>query len=428
MSESTSRAPHADLAFVLRNPEFRRVWAAGILTSMMRWLDLLVLGVFTFDLTDSAGQVALVFLARMLPRLLFGVLLGTMADRFNRKHLWVISLVGLSGVSLALGLLVAAGDIAYWHVLVTVFIAGIFWTTEFPVRRALMADLVPHEAIGRAVSVDWTTDSFNRMVGPALGGGLLVTVGADGAYLLIAAVFGLAALVATTLRYEPLKRDADAESNPLAHLVGGLRYVRASRLLVGVLMVTILFNLVFSPYQSMIPVIGKDVLGADALRVGLLSATEGLGAVFGALWIANRARPEGYPRIYYYGTGLFLVSALAFSQSETYALSSFLLFSAGFGFSAFAVMQTTILVRATSPAMRGRVLGVLSLAIGAGPVGALQVGPLVAGLGEQTTLTVLVLEGLVGLVFVGALWPMLRRAWLDPLADVAGANPEPALD
>ena len=71
------------------------------------------------------------------------------------------------------------------------------------------------------------------MVGPALGGGLLVTVGADGAYLLIAVVFGLAALVATTLRYQPLKRDADAESNPFAHLVGGLRYVRASRLLVG---------------------------------------------------------------------------------------------------------------------------------------------------------------------------------------------------
>ncbi len=428
MSEQSSHAARADLASVLGNPDFRRVWAVGILTSMMRWLDFLVLGVFTFDLTDSAGQVAMVFLMRMLPRLLFGVLFGTMADRLNRKHLWVVSLIGLSAVSLALGLLIAGGDITYWHLLVAVFISGTLWATEFPVRRALMADLVPHEAIGRAVSIDWTTDSFNRMVGPAVGGGLLITVGADGAYLLIAAVFGLAALVATTLHYAPLKRDAEAKSNPLAHLVGGLRYARARRLLVGVLMVTILFNLVFAPYQSMIPVIGKDVLGADALRVGLLSAVEGLGAVLGALWIANRAQPEGYPRIYFYGTGLFFACALAFSQSETYILSGFLLFSAGFGFSAFAVMQTTILMRATSPAMRGRVLGVLSLAIGAGPVGALQVGPLVAGLGEQTTLTVLVLEGIVGLVLVGAFWPMLRRAWLDPLADVTRGDPEPTPD
>ena len=276
---------------MLGNPQFRRVWAAGILTSLMRWLDILVLGVFAFDLTDSAGQVAIVLLMRMLPRLIFGVLLGTLADRVNRKHLWVVSLIALSAISLVLGVLIADSEIVYWHLLVAVFLAGTFWATEFPVRRALMADLVPHEAIGRAVSVDWTTDSFNRMVGPALGGGLLVTVSADGAYLLMAVVFGLAALVATSLRYTPLKPDTDPESNPFAHLIGGLHYVRTSRLLIGVLMVTILFNLVFSPYQSMIPVIGKDVLGADALRVGLLSATEGLGAVFGALWIANRARP-----------------------------------------------------------------------------------------------------------------------------------------
>ena len=58
--------------------QFQRIWAAGILTSMMRWLDLLVLGVFTFELTDSAGQVALVLVARMLPRLFFGVALGTL--------------------------------------------------------------------------------------------------------------------------------------------------------------------------------------------------------------------------------------------------------------------------------------------------------------------------------------------------------------
>jgi hypothetical protein len=259
-------------------------------------------------------------------------------------------------------------------------------------------------------------------VNDAIGGGLLVTAGADVAYLFIGAIFVVAALVATTLVYTPLERDRDAATSPFAHLVGGLRYVRTSRLLIGVLMVTILFNLVFSPYQSMIPVIGKEILGANALRVGLLSATEGFGAVCGALWIANRARPEGYPRIYFYGTGLFLLCALGFSQSETYALSSMLLFMAGFGLSAFAVMQTTILVRATNPAMRGRVLGVLSLAIGAGPAGALQVGPLVAGLGEQTTLTVLVLEGLVGLVLVGAVWPMLRQAWLDPLAGIAPAD------
>ena len=399
----------AGIRSVIGNAEFRRIWATDALTSMMRWLDMLVLGVFTFELTDSAARVALVLVARMLPRLFFGVALGMLADRVNRKHLWVSAIAGLAVVSLSLGWLIAIGDVRYWQLLVAVFATGMFWATEFPVRRALIADVVPDEAIGPAISVDWTTDALNRMIGPALGGGLLVTVGAEGAYLLMGVMFTAAALVARTLRYRPAAREAEADASALSYLFSGLNYARRSRLLVGALMVTVVFNVVNPPYQSMIPVIGKDILGADPLRVGLLSATEGLGAVLAALWIANRATTRAYPRIYYFGTGLFLVCALGFSQAESYAVSAILLFIAGFGFSSFATMQTTILVRATAPAMRGRVLGVLSLAIGAGPLGALQVGPLVSAFGEQMALTVVVAEGLVALLAVGLVWPMLRQ-------------------
>ncbi len=389
---------------------------------MMRWLDMLVLGVFTFELTNSAGDVALVLVARMLPRLIFGMALGTLADRVNRKRLWIASLLGLAAVTLSLSALIASGGLVFWQLLVAVFAGGTCWAAEFPVRRALMADVVPDEAIGPAISIDWTTDSMNRMIGPALGGFLFVTVGAEGAYLLMAGVFVLAALAATRLQYTSIARAPDEGESPLRHLMGGLRYVRTSRLLVGVLMVTVVFNVVFPPYQSMIPVIGREILGADPVRVGLLSATEGLGAVMAAFWIASRATPRMYPRIYFFGTAAFLVCALGFSQSATYAVSSVLVFMAGFGFSSFATMQTTILVRASAPAMRGRVLGVLSLAIGAGPLGALQVGPLVGAVGEQTALTIVVAEGLVMLLIAGAIWPMLRQVWTAPPVVVAVAE------
>jgi len=227
---------------------------------------------------------------------------------------------------------------------------------------------------------------------------------------LMGAVFAAAAVVASTVRYEAFAPDGSESLSPLQHVASGLRYVSARRLMVGALMVTIVFNVVFPTYQSMIPVIGKDVLGADPVGVGLLSATEGFGAVLAALLLASRATTRWYPRIYYFGTGLFLVCALGFSRSEVYAVSAGLLFTAGFGFSSFATMQTTILVREAAPAMRGRVLGVLSLAIGAGPLGALQVGPLVSALGEQGALTVVILEGLVMLAVVGVVWPAMRRA------------------
>ncbi|MCZ6706859.1 MAG: MFS transporter [Chloroflexi bacterium] len=409
---STVETPSADPRSVLRNRQFQRIWAGGILTSMMRWLDILVLGVFTFEMTDSAAQVAIMLLVRMLPRFLFGVAVGTLADRVNRKHLWVATLVLLALVAFVLAVLIASEEIKYWQLLVLVFATGVFWAAEFPVRRAMIADVVPAEALGRAFGTDWTTDSFNRMIGPALGGGLLITVGAEGAYFLMAGVFVAAALVAATLVYVPRPRGAEAAS-PLSDLVAGLRYVRASHLLVSVLMVTVLFNMVFPAYQTMIPVIGKEVLGADPLRVGLLSAVEGLGAMLGAIWIASRATPPIYPRLYTYGTLFFFCGALAFSRVEAYPLALFVLFVAGFGFSAFATMQTTILVQTTSAEMRGRVLGTLSLAIGIGPLGALQVGPLSAAVGDQSTLTVIVLEGIVLLIMVAAARPVLRRAWRD---------------
>ncbi|MCZ6544790.1 MAG: MFS transporter, partial [Chloroflexi bacterium] len=81
---STVETPSADPRSVLRNRQFQRIWAGGILTSMMRWLDILVLGVFTFEMTDSAAQVAIMLLVRMLPRFLLGVAVGTLADRVNR--------------------------------------------------------------------------------------------------------------------------------------------------------------------------------------------------------------------------------------------------------------------------------------------------------------------------------------------------------
>lgn len=401
--------PAIDPAGVLANPAFRRVWAAGASTAMIRWLDLLVLGVFTFELTDSAGKVAIAFLVRMLPRLLFGVPVGVLADRVDRKRLWVATLLALAVTSLVLAALIASGRIAYWHLLVTVFVAGLFWSIEFPTRRALIADIVRHDQIGRAVGLDWSTDSLAKMAGPALGGGLIVTTGAEGAYFVATGVFLAGAALAMSVRHERAAPASDVVPAAWRELRDGVRYVRASSLLVGALAVTIIFNLVFPAYNSLLPVIGKEILDANALRVGILGSLEGFGSLLGALWIASRAAPPDYARLYYYGTAWFLVCAFLFSQSEVYALSAAIVFALGFGFAAFATMQTTILVTATDPAMRGRVLGLLSLCIGAGPVGALQVGPLTSAVGDQAGLAIIVAEGGALMLLVAVVWPVIRR-------------------
>jgi MFS family permease len=393
---------------VVENASFRRLWLAGALASAMRWLDLLVVGVFVFDLTDSALHVAVFFFFRMIPRVIFGVAIGTLADRVSRQTLLVVGFVALSLVSAALGALVLSGRIEYWHLLIGAFVAGIFWSNEFPVRRAMIGDVVPLTLIGRAVALDIGTSAFTRMLGPFLGGALLVGVGVEAAFFVEAVTFIAAALVVASLRYAPPVREGP-RATPLRDVAEAFRYVRASQLLMGVFAVSFVMNLLAFPYTSMVPVIGRDTLEIDAVRIGLLFSAEGLGAVLGSALIAGRVPERSYSRIYYFGSMLYLVCVLLFSRSEIYPLSLAVLWVAGFGMTSFATMQTTLVVASAAPEMRGRALGALSISIGSGPLGALHMGVLAGSLGAPLATSISATEGIVVLALVGLMWPVLRR-------------------
>ena len=133
---------------LLSNDAFRRVWAAGAITGMVRWLDMLVLTLYAYELTGEPSSVALAFLIRMLPRLLFGMFVGALADRFNKQRIWFASLLTLSVLYFGLTALVALTEIAFWQLLAFVFVAGTIWSVEFPTRRAMIADVVGQNQVG----------------------------------------------------------------------------------------------------------------------------------------------------------------------------------------------------------------------------------------------------------------------------------------
>ncbi len=398
----------ASLRLVLANPGFQRVWATGALASAMRWLDLLVLGVFAFDLTGSAFKVALLFFFRMAPRLLLALPLGTLSDRVSRQLMLVVTFAALAVISAALGALVLSGQIEYWHLLVGTFLTGIFWTTEFPVRRAMIGDVVPRELVGRAFAIDIGTSAVARMVGPLTGGALLQVIGAEAAFFTQAVTFVFAMLIIASLHYTPPLR-VGPPASAITELFEGLRYLRARQLLIGGILVSFLMNLFGFPYTSMVPVIGKEILGVDPLGVGMLQSAEGLGALIGATLIATLAPTRIYARMYVLGTGLFLIMVTAFSGSTTYTLSFALLFIAGFGMAAYTSMQVTLMVAGSAPEMRGRVMGAVSLSLGGNPIGALNVGILAGTFGAPIATAIMGIEGLTMLALIALRYPALRQ-------------------
>jgi len=135
---------------LLATPGFARLWFAGGIGNAMRWLELLVAGIFTYDATHSAFLVAVVTVARSLPMLFLGPIAGVIAEAFNRKRLLLAQLLLMATTSAVLAGLALSGEIRVWHVALGGVAAGIVWASELAVRRRMIGEAVPRERIGVA--------------------------------------------------------------------------------------------------------------------------------------------------------------------------------------------------------------------------------------------------------------------------------------
>jgi len=383
-------------------------------------METVALGIFVFELTGSPFWVAIVGFLRMVPMLLLSPTIGLIADRTNRKILMGSTMAVLSAVYVVMGLLVVTGLVELWHIMVGVTLSGVMWSTDFPVRRAMIGDAVGAGGIATAIGMDMATSNFSRVIGPLGAGAFLATLGVQAAYFTGAILFAIGSLLAFSLPYVAPVSKPGPRSGYFANLAEGLRHVRADRIIVVTLVITITMNVFGFPYQHMIPVIGAETLKVGPLLIGLLLATEGLGATTASLIIALKARPGGYTRIFAFGSVAFLVAILMFSISPSYWMALPALLIGGFSMAGFGTMQSIIIITSTPAAIRGRVLGVLAAMIGTGPFGALIVGVLAVWWGASSAVTAMAITGLVLTILPLAIWPAYLRSSVRPGESATG--------
>jgi MFS family permease len=399
---------------LIKDRDFRRIWIAGSLGWMMRWLELLAVGVFTFEVTGSALMVALMTMVRMLPMLLFSAFTGAIADSLDRRLMLLWGLGTLAVVSAILTVLSLTGHLELWHVAAGAFASGIYMTLEFPVRRTMLGIIAGAKAgtggAGMAMTLDSGSNHCMRLIGPIVGGLLLEAHGLPGVYILGTVMFAIGFVMVLGARYEaPAQTGSGSGSRILAQIIEGFSYIRTNPRIMSTLFITVALNLCGFPYGAMVPVIGDQVLGQSATATGMLISADAAGALLGVIVIANLARPRHYARLYLYGSIIFLCMVFAFSLSYWYPASLGLLFLAGLGVSGFAAMQSTIVFTSAPPEMRGRMMGVVAICIGTGPIGVLQVGLLADWFGGAMSVSIITVEGLVALLVAALIWPHLYR-------------------
>ncbi|MEK7806825.1 MAG: MFS transporter [Chloroflexota bacterium] len=409
--QPTGRSP---VFSVLQNADFRALWCAGGLAEVARWMELMVLSWLVLQATDSPFQLGLVLVFNNVPRPFFSLFTGFVAERVSRHLILIVAQAVNVLAASALLFLIAADLIEPWHVFVIVFAQGVGRAFEDPARRTGLLDIVGESRLVNAMSLDVISNTAGKMAGPLLGGILLDTVDFSGAYVLLVAVHVVNLLMLLVwVKIPPAERPSAGE--PMWRSLGlAIQFALHSPTLRGLLYVTIVMNAMAFPVRQFIPAIGRDQLEVSATLVGLLLAAESVGQLAGAAAMALTRNLQYLGRLYVIGSLVVLSTAALFTWSPWYALAFILLAIGGIGQAGFSTMQSTITLLASPREMRGRMMGLLSVCIGAGtPLGTLEMGAL-ATLSTQWSITGNALLGLLLLLPILGLGPLARRPLTQP--------------
>ena len=396
-------APTRARGWLLELPDFRRLWLIGLIVFAVRWLEMLVVGVFVYQRTGSAFQVAWMVLLRMAPMVLFGPLIGAYVERVERRRAQVLVSLSMLVTAIILAALAYTGRLEVWHLAVASFCNGIAWAADNPVRRVMIGEVVGPDRMGAAMAIDVGANNASRMLGPIVGGLVLSGVGISGAFSI--SVFGYAVAVLAAMRLQHRNNVAPiAKGAVFAHVLEGLAIARRDRRLVGVLTITVIYNVFGWPFTSMIPVIGQDSLHLAPSGIGVLASMDGVGAFLSAAAIALWARPRHFIYLYVGAVLSYLMLMMGVALSPTALLAGSALLATGLANSGFSVMQATLIYLAAPAAMRSRLYGVLSLCIGSGLLGFMNIGVMAEWFGAPMATTISGVEGLLAMALTWRWW------------------------
>lgn len=403
--------PMARIGFFapLQNTEFRQLLQSNALLWVTSFMESILLGWLILEMTDSPWMVALVGFCRSLPFLLFGFMGGTVADRYGRRSVIVAAQTVNVTVYAALWVLTYLDVLQIWHLALGAVAVGSAWSLDWPARRALLPDLVGKKHTVDAMLVENFMQGGSRILGPMLAGVLLAQTGALGCLALMTLLSGAALFSVRQLAKQPIPRENMRPMvSPWTVLGQSLRYVGSNQTIMGVILITVVLNMLMFPYMTLLPVFARDVLQQGPMGLGLLSAAAGIGSFMGLAMTNYLRRYLSNGWILTGGTFGMAVALLIFSQSVLFPVSWIMLLCTGIGQACFGIMQSSIVLLTASDEMRGQTMGILMLAIGSDPLGKLITGGMAENYGAPITVGIQAGVSAILLAVIGLCLPGLR--------------------
>lgn len=393
----------------LRHYNLRQLCINAILHGFGVGGERLVLGLLVFQVTDSSAGVGMVLALYFAPMLFVGGLAGALADWVERRRLLQIFEATI-GVNLCVfGFLVAWGEAALWQILGMALLAGSLRALVQPVRSSYAYDIVGAETVVSGLSFLNIATQIGQILGALLAGSVMQRLGAEVAFFILSLVHGVAALLLFKLRPMASSEKIQQAVSLWQNLREYLAEMRHNRSLLMLLFVTASVEVFGFSFMTALPEIATKRLGVGAEGLGWLHGAQAFGGFVAGLILAHWGKRGGWGILYLYvilGFGLSLLS-LAFAPALTLALLA-VGWVSGMAISSDILTQS-MMQRSVPNHLRGRAMGIWTLAVGFAPLGHLQMGFLISKWGTDVALTL----NALALTLVGVLtflWvPQIRK-------------------
>lgn len=346
----------------LHHPGFRLFWANITLSSLCSGIQDVLLAWLVLELTDSSLLFSIVLSLRFLPMLL-GPICGVVADRVNRRIILLISKAVQIVVSIFLGTLVLGGQIQLWHVTVIIILQSLIGTFNLPAESAFSLDLVGKKDITNATALQRISLNLSGFVGPALVGAFVNIIGIGPFYYLNALIY-LLALVSIFMIGKVPNKQLIAQKSVRGNLVDGFKYSWSNKFVFGGQLMYFFANMIpIASRRTIQWIFIREILHADTAGFGWISAGTQLGSLCTSAIIAYFGNIKRKGKIVMISSIMWGFSLILLSTSTSFSLTLLYLIVMGISGTLTMMLSQIILLINSEIDMRGRVMGIRSLAI-----------------------------------------------------------------
>jgi MFS family permease len=347
----------------LRRRSVLLVWGAGLLSDVGTWVQLIVVGTLVAQSTGSALATGMTALALFTPQGVCAPIGGLLADRYDRRAIFVRALLAQSVATMVLAVVLATGERNPFVLSAIIVCSSAAGAIGQPAYAAMLPDLVPPEELMAMISLGIYSWNGGRILGPLIGAVMVQFVGPAWTVAFNAATFLAMSIAVSMLRrpFLPPGTDASGVRDRLAEGWAVLKEVPGCRYGIGLI---VLLNLTVAPFMGLIPIFVRSVFDGGASATGMFSALQGVGAIVGSLAIPVLATRTSRARLLLMAGSGLLVAYAVYALAPTIGVAAAAIVWLGAGSSSVFVTGWSIVQRDAPAPVRGRIVSISQAAMG----------------------------------------------------------------